>query len=589
MKLGEWDVRFCQESHIPAILELQEHIFDVLGDDANLLRRNTRETFERCLRVPNFTLGVFDGDCLVALAIMEDARGREDDLGAQIRQHTLGRYADSKLFVVRKEYRGHGLQRKLEDLLEQIAYSRGYRWLCSSVSPDNTYSRRNIIASGYEWDSTMELYGGLQRDIFVKKLSAPDAASPYCIAPHSVRIADALDDKRVLIWGYGLEGKSAEAFIKTHCAVRSLDVYSGPQDGIDEDAYDVIIKSPGIREEHWNERYTSVTELFLQQFAPQIIGVTGTKGKSTTVSLLYQVLKNCQPRKVLLVGNIGLPCLDQYDAIDDDTIVVFELSCHQLDHLKVSPHIAVFLNLYEEHLDHYDTLERYFEAKAHIALNQGPCDLFFVGEQVPAIQTQAQTSIIATDADADALEPFAMKLEGAHNQYNARVVFQIATKLFDCDGAKVRQAIAAFTGLPHRLQLVGTVGGVDYYDDSISTIPEATIAALQSIPRAQTVLVGGMDRGIAYDKLVSFVHANQQYTYIFMYATGKRIFEQVAGLPCCRYTDDLAAAVALAKKLTSAGTACILSPAAASYGYFKNFEERGDMFSALVLGGGEQV
>lgn len=415
-----------------------------------------------------------------------------------------------------------------------------------------------------------------------------DATPPLCTA-HRIRIADALDNERVLIWGYGMEGRCAESFIKAHCAVRSLDVYSGPQDGIDEESYDVIIKSPGIREEHWNERYTSVTELFLQQFAHQTIGVTGTKGKSTTVSLLYHALKNCQSRPVLLVGNIGVPCLDQYDAIDDDTIVVFELSCHQLDHLRVSPHIAVFLNLYEEHLDHYDTLERYFAAKENIALHQSPCDIFYVGEQVPAIETQAQTRILPMDTGSSNLEPFSMRLEGEHNQYNARVVYEIATKLFDCDGADVRRAIAEFSGLPHRLQHVGTVNGVDYYDDSISTIPEATIAALQSIPNAQTALVGGMDRGIAYDKLVDFVRANQNYTYIFMYATGKRIFDQVADLSCCRYVDDLAAAVALAKELTPAGTACVLSPAAASYGYFKNFEERGDVFRMMVLDGGEQA
>ena len=407
------------------------------------------------------------------------------------------------------------------------------------------------------------------------------------VLPGIIRIADALEGKRVLIWGYGLEGKSAEAFIREKCSVRSLDVYQGSQDGIREEDYDLIIKSPGIREDWWNGRYTSVTQLFMGQFSHQVVGVTGTKGKSTTVSLLYHVLKSCQKRPVVLVGNIGIPCLDAYDEIDDDTIVVFELSCHQLDHLTVSPHIAVFLNLFEEHLDHYDTLERYFEAKANIALHAGLTDVFYVGEQVPAIETEAQVCVVPLDGGKGAPEQFSMKLEGAHNQFNARVVYEIATEVFGCDGQAVREAIAGFAGLPHRLQYVGTVDGVDYYDDSISTIPEATIAALQSVPGAHTVLVGGMDRGIDYDKLVRFVRDNQNYIYIFMYATGKRIFDEVAGLPCCLYVDDLTGAVALAKELTPSACACVLSPAAASYGYFKNFEERGDVFRTLVLGGGE--
>ena len=128
-------------------------------------------------------------------------------------------------------------------------------------------------------------------------------------------IADALDGKWVLIWGYGLEGKSTETFIKQHCSVDALDVFQGKQDGICEDGYDVIVKSPGIVEDWWNGKYTSATELFLGQFGAQTIGITGTKGKSTTSSLLYHVLSRCQERPVILVGNIGIPCLDAYDEI----------------------------------------------------------------------------------------------------------------------------------------------------------------------------------------------------------------------------------------------------------------------------------
>ena len=136
-----------------------------------------------------------------------------------------------------------------------------------------------------------------------------------------------------------------------------LTVFQGKRDEIDEDAYDYIIKSPGIVAWDLSDKFTSMTDLFLSEFSGQVIGITGTKGKSTTSSLLYTVLSKCTDRPALLVGNIGLPALDYYGSITDDTIIVFEMSCHQLAHAAISPHIAVFLNLYEEHLDYYQTPE----------------------------------------------------------------------------------------------------------------------------------------------------------------------------------------------------------------------------------------
>ena len=635
MKEEGLHIRFCKEEDLERILALQEEVFADLEDRASLLRRNTRETFQRCLQEPNFTLGVFDGGELIAVSIMEDARGREDDLGIRLQTHKIHDYADFKLVMVRRGYYGRGLQKTLMRITENMAYKRGYRWFCTSVSPDNVYSRENIRAMGYELDSRMELYGGLEREIYVKELIPEKAAAeeapgfePETIAPKRAKegdepekaaahaqkrveedsneagparqkIADTLRGKRVLIWGYGLEGKSAEAFIQKHCEVASLTVFEGKQQDIDEDAYDCIIKSPGIREDWWNMKYTSVTELFLQEFAPQVIGVTGTKGKSTTVSMLYEVLSACIEAPVLLVGNIGIPCLDAYDEITEDSVIVFELSCHQLDHLRVSPHVAVFLNLFEEHLDHYDTFKRYFRAKISIALFQNENDFLYIGDQVPRIMTPAnrrvfpmpQTASAEASTANDSTAPFTgnaapafdLQLVGAHNQYNAGIVYAIATELFACDGARVREALAAFHGLRHRMEYLGQKDGVDYYDDSISTIPEATIAALTSIPHAKTVLVGGMDRGIDYTLLIEFIQAHPEYQYVCMYASGKRIFDALPALPYCSYAEDLAAAVRRAKEITQPGEACLLSPAAASYGDFKNFEERGDVFRDLVM------
>ena len=393
-----------------------------------------------------------------------------------------------------------------------------------------------------------------------------------------MKITELLDNKRILLWGYGLEGKSTEKFINKYCSAKELTVFQGKRDEIDEDAYDYIIKSPGIVAWDLSDKYTSMTDLFLTQFSGQVIGVTGTKGKSTTSSLLYSVLRECTNRPVLLVGNIGLPALDYYGEITDDTIIVFEMSCHQLAHAKISPHIALFLNLYEEHLDYYGTMDRYFRAKANITAHQKPGDFLFVGDNVPPLETCADVTVISYN---DPMH-FDMKLKGEHNQFNARFVYTISTRLFGCAPDRVREALKEFNGLRHRMQFAGNVNGVDYYDDSISTIPEAAIAAIRSIPNACTILLGGMDRNIDYDILIDFIRANGQYNYILMYKSGARIYEEVKDLPCCQYREDLQGAVVLAKEITPAGRACILSPAAASYGYFKNFEERGDVFQQLI-------
>lgn len=396
----------------------------------------------------------------------------------------------------------------------------------------------------------------------------------------SMKIADRLKDKRILIWGYGREGKSTERFINTFCSVKKLSVFEGKAEEIDENEYDYIIKSPGIKAEPYREKYTSQTELFLEEFAPQTIGITGTKGKSTTSSMLYHALRVCWGENVKLVGNIGLPCLDYYGEYNQDTVIVFEMSCHQLSHLKYSPHVAVFLNLFEDHLDYYGTYENYFSAKKNITLHQGAKDFFLYGNNVPAIDTPAQKSMISHETAL----PFQMKLAGEHNQFNARFVYQICTELYHCSGEETRQAIETFDGLPHRMQFVANVDEVDYYDDSISTIPQATIEAIKSISHVKTVLIGGMDRHISYDTLIEFIASHPEYTYILSYESGRRIYEAVSGLPCCHYQSTLSKAVALAKAITPKGGACLLSPAAASYGYFKNFEDRGNAYARLVLG-----
>ena len=386
------------------------------------------------------------------------------------------------------------------------------------------------------------------------------------------------NNKAVLIWGYGREGKSTEAFLKSHTTGCITEVFEGKREELDASRFDYVFKSPGIVMEDDDPKFTSQTELFLDCFRDNVIGVTGTKGKSTTSSMLYYVLNKCLPKRVLLLGNIGLPCLDYFDEIDEDTIVVFEMSCHQLAHVKTSPHISVFLNLFEEHLDYYGTVDKYFAAKSNIARFQTKNDFLYIGEQVPEFESVSRRTVISRNDVPD----YELKVLGDHNDYNAHFVFKIATELFGVEEESAKAALSEFTGLPHRLQFLGNKDGIDYYDDSISTIPFAAIEALHAVKNAGSIIIGGMDRGIDYGPLLDFIRANGQYTYIFAYSSGKRIYESVSDLKNCMPVEDLTAAVELAKRVTPEGMACILSPAAASYGYFKNFEERGDAFKALV-------
>lgn len=394
-----------------------------------------------------------------------------------------------------------------------------------------------------------------------------------------LNIKERFNDKKILIWGYGREGKSTESFLKAHCSPKSIDIFEGKRDGFDEESYDIIFKSPGIVMLEDNDRFTSQTEIFLECFRDQTVGITGTKGKSTTSAMLAKVLSDCTERNVILLGNIGLPCLDRYDDIDSDSIVVFEMSCHQLVNTKVSPHIAVLLNLYEEHLDYYGTMEAYFGAKKNITLHQHEGDRLFVGDNVPEVETAAGVTVINTEEVGE----YILRIPGEHNYINAEFVYRIAQDVFGADGEDIKQSMAQFEGLPHRLQYIGENKGIRFYDDSISTIPHATIAALTALPDTDTVLIGGMDRGIDYDELISYIKTHPGVKYIFAYETGKRIYDEVSSCPECYYEEDLEAAVKLAVDLTTPGRICLLSPAAASYGYFKNFEHRGEMFKQYAL------
>jgi UDP-N-acetylmuramoylalanine--D-glutamate ligase len=438
------------------------------------------------------------------------------------------------------------------------------------------------------------------------------------------QICAKLKNKKLLILGYGREGKSTYTFIRKHFPNLSIGIYDKNEikDNLENviihggnsyqeilSEYDMIIKSPGIVFNSKNskdlKKLTSQTDLFLEFYSGQTIGITGTKGKSTTSSLLYHILKSAG-KDALLAGNIGIPVFDVLERIDKDTLVVYELSSHQLEYVTHSPHIGLHLNIYQEHLDHYGTLEKYAEAKENIYKFQQKGDLFVYNKEFldPGKHCKADTLTISNaEPDADILakdnritagdqviviNDDEILLKGQHNIYNIGAAYSIVRYL-GIDNKDFYEAVKTFKPLPHRLEYVGEVKGIKFYNDSISTICETTIQAVNSIKNVDTVILGGMDRGIEYRPLADFLLESEIKNIILMPDTGFRIQNLISNseIPHENKRIFLAAgveeAVKIAKQETALGRTCLFSPAAASYGFFKNFEERGEVFKNFVL------
>ena len=418
------------------------------------------------------------------------------------------------------------------------------------------------------------------------------------------------EDKDVLVLGYGREGQSSLKRILEAGTFRSLTVsdkrdvsgelpagiecISGEayQDNLDN--FDVVFKTPGVVLNKDISQYdceiTSEAEIFMEVYRDRIIGITGTKGKSTTSSLLYHVLKTAG-FNTIFAGNIGIPVFDIADEIGPDTIVVIELSCHQLEYIKTSPHKAILLNVYEDHLDHYGTREKYGLAKKNIYRHQKAEDFLFTLPEVTEEWGMAPSETVYVSAGDCPVKSFDdykdIKLKGAHNLLNAAFVYDVVKELGVTEETFIK-ALQTFEPLPHRLEFAGTFKGIDFYDDSISTTVKSAISAVESVKNSAVLLVGGMERGIEYEELVEYVSKSRLKYLICMYAAGKRIYEMYDKLgktedaPKAVLVNDLEEAVKVSFEVAKPGDAVLLSPAAASYGYFKNFEERGDVFKNLI-------
>ena len=411
-----------------------------------------------------------------------------------------------------------------------------------------------------------------------------------------------LRGKRILILGFGREGKSSLAFIRKylpHATVGVADknaealkdlgndvsVYSGENYFDAINAYDIILKTPGISllgKDVDLSKITSQTDLFLEEFHDQIIGITGTKGKSTTSTLIYHLLKE-SGKDAILAGNIGIPVFDIIEQITNKSIIVFELSAHQLQFIHRSPHIGILLNVFEEHLDHFGTFEAYRDAKLNIIRKMGETDWAVTNDE---FCYEAETMMVRPlsyqyydfGVDWDKIP-----LKGEHNRLNVKAAL-CAINAFGVPVDEALPHLYTFQPLEHRQELVGTFGGVTFYNDSISTIPQATIAALQTIKNVSFLLLGGFDREIDYTPLIDYLLKNPVKHILYTGKAGNRMYEmlQKAGYQGdIKNFKDLNEAFEIIKSLSKNGDVCLLSPAAASYDQYRNFEERGRLFKTF--------
>jgi len=425
---------------------------------------------------------------------------------------------------------------------------------------------------------------------------------------------------KVAIAGFGVEGKTSYDYWKARgddvVIVDEQTVSDTPVEAsviVGEGAfsqlegYDLVVRTAGLSPDkiRTSGKIWSASNEFFARCPAPIVGVTGTKGKGTTASLTASMLR-AAGKTVHLVGNIGVPALEELPGISSDDIVIYELSSFQLWDLERSPHVAVVLMIEPDHLDVHSGMDDYVSAKANIRTHQTGDDVCIVHP------TNELSNSIATSVSGDGHGSIihfgvpddggvyvrentffaqnnaicsvdALQIAGAHNVENACAALT-ATRVFTDDTSAMEQGLRDFTGLDHRLKLVKVIANVSYYDDSIATTPGSAIAALRSFEAPKVLILGGSDKGADYTELIELCVTTK--TRVIAIGT---VGAAIATL-CRQYGVDVVELgfasmdeiVGQAQKIADPDSVVILSPAAASFDMFKNYTDRGEQFVAAV-------
>lgn len=384
---------------------------------------------------------------------------------------------------------------------------------------------------------------------------------------------------------------------------------------------DMVIKNPAAS---WGSKQIKMalehkvpveidSSLFFKLCKNPIIGVTGTKGKTTTTTIIYEILSSAGKNPVKVgIGQVSV--LDKLESLKKDSVVVFELSSWRLSALgreKLSPHIAVFTNIFIDHLNYYKSMEEYIADKKYIFSNQKPKDWLIINQDDETLrevvkEAKSQTIKFSSapfkdgrsvfiDEDAiyfnngvDVKKVIDLKdinIRGNHNLGNVMAAIG-ATQACGVDLGEIRKALLKITGVPHRLEFVRELKGVKYYNDTAATIPDAAMAALNSFSEPIVLIAGGNDKGLEFSKLGKMI-AEKTKTVIFLKGniTEKIIEEMKKNLSSEKeaiVVDSMEEAVEIASQEATEGDVVLLSPGATSFGMFLNEFDRGDKFREAV-------
>ena len=381
--------------------------------------------------------------------------------------------------------------------------------------------------------------------------------------------------------------------------------------------FDILVRSPGLPlstpqiqvAKKEGVEISSQTKLFFDLCPCPIIGVTGTKGKGTTATLIYLILRKAK-KKVFLGGNIGKAPLEFLDKLDKDSIVVLELSSFQLQDLHKSPHIAVVLPVTSDHLDYHKSSKEYVSAKSSIARFQNRKDFVVYnaenknsesiavlsrGKLLPfTTKAYPKTSAYIEDDtlflhtgknNKKICRLSELKLFGKHNAGNF-LAAALATKPYIQDLDAIQYVARNFSGLPHRLEVVGTFKGITYINDSMSTMPDSTIAALDACTEPVVLIAGGSEKHADYTSLGQAIAIKKIRGFVPMSKTGQKIIKAAGAANymgiITKRQETMSDAIKQAKALAKRGDIILLSPASASFDGFKNAKDRGETFRREV-------
>ncbi len=422
----------------------------------------------------------------------------------------------------------------------------------------------------------------------------------------------------VAIIGYGVEGKASYKYWRVLGANVTIIDENEHVSELPENAktilgptaldhlndFDLVIRTPPLRPDKLNTtaKVWSATNEFFEKCQAPIIGVTGTKGKGTTATLIAKILENSGIR-VHLVGNIGTPALTVLPEVKATDVVVFELSSFQLWDLEKSPETAVVLMIEADHMDIHASMEEYIAAKANIVKHQTSGDLAVVhptNHYANQIAQHSKASIkhylnrdgayvengIITIQNEEICHVDDVGLIGAHNLENICAAVTASWK-YTQDINAIKSALRDFKGLPHRLEVVTSTDSITFIDDSFSSAPGATIAAIKSFTQPEILICGGFDRGLDFAELATAIAEQQNIKKIVLIGQTKhKIAQALDKLAIDSYeimeTQDFNKILEFARLSAEAGDVIILSPGCASFDMFENFKDRGEAFQKIV-------